>query len=77
MGLQFLGILDGNLHNNLQVLAKIDIEHLAQAFKGLVDIHGAKVVDEPVSGQLMALAQNALDVMDVREVLESLNEKKK
>lgn len=72
MWLQLLRVFGGNLNNNLQVLAEIGGKHLLQAFKGLINREAAKVVDSPFRVKKVGVGQDALYIVDIGVVLQSL-----
>ncbi|KAI3480029.1 hypothetical protein L1887_57805 [Cichorium endivia] len=69
-GAEEVRVLCGDLDDHLEVLADVDLEHLAQALERLFHGELAKVGDEPVWLEEVGVYDDALDVCVVLVVLE-------
>lgn len=70
LGSELLSVLCGDLDNNLEIHAHVDLEELLQALEAVLNRQGSKEVDKELRVEVVCLNNDALDIADVREVLQ-------
>jgi len=71
IGAQLFVVLCGNLHDHLQVLPDVGLQHGLQAFNGVFDREGSKKGDKPIGLQEVSVDHSTFDVIQVGVVLQS------
>jgi len=72
MRLQLLRVFSGNLNDNLKILTEVGSKHFLQALKSLLNGKTTKVFNNPFGVEKISVRQNALNIMDIGIVFQSL-----